>query len=86
MDVSHIIDPLNDRQREAVSAEPGPILVLAGAMGVQQMGLAQEIVNLAFAITLGALAVAGAIAFGIGGRDAAKTLVDDLMKSRRSGP
>ncbi len=31
MDVSHLIDPLNERQREAVSAEPGPILVLAGA-------------------------------------------------------
>ena len=31
MDVSHLIDPLNERQREAVSADPGPILVLAGA-------------------------------------------------------
>ena len=31
MDVSHIIDSLNDCQREAVSAEPGPLLVLAGA-------------------------------------------------------
>jgi DNA helicase-2/ATP-dependent DNA helicase PcrA len=31
MDVSHLIDSLNDRQREAVSADPGPILVLAGA-------------------------------------------------------
>ena len=31
MDVSHIIDPLNDRQREAVSADAGPLLVLAGA-------------------------------------------------------
>ena len=31
MDVSHLLDSLNDRQREAVSAEPGPILVLAGA-------------------------------------------------------
>jgi DNA helicase-2/ATP-dependent DNA helicase PcrA len=31
MDVSHIIDPLNERQREAVSADPGNILVLAGA-------------------------------------------------------
>jgi DNA helicase-2/ATP-dependent DNA helicase PcrA len=31
MDVSHLIDSLNDRQREAVSAEPGPILILAGA-------------------------------------------------------
>ncbi len=31
MDVSHLLDSLNDRQREAVSAEAGPILVLAGA-------------------------------------------------------
>ena len=31
MDVSHILDELNDRQREAVTAEPQPILVLAGA-------------------------------------------------------
>ena len=31
MDVSHLIDPLNNRQREAVSADPGHILVLAGA-------------------------------------------------------
>ncbi len=31
MDVSHLIDSLNEHQREAVSAEPGPVLVLAGA-------------------------------------------------------
>ena len=31
MDVSHIIDSLNDRQRAAVTAEPQNILVLAGA-------------------------------------------------------
>jgi len=31
MDVSHILDALNDAQREAVAAEPGPMLVLAGA-------------------------------------------------------
>ncbi len=31
MDVSHIIDSLNDRQRAAVTADPKPILVLAGA-------------------------------------------------------
>lgn len=48
------------------------------------MNLAQEIINLAFGITLGAVAVAAAIAFGIGGRDAAKNLVDDFAKSRRN--
>jgi len=31
MDVSHILDSLNDPQREAVSAEARPLLVLAGA-------------------------------------------------------
>lgn len=31
MDVSHILDGLNDAQREAVTAAPGPMLVLAGA-------------------------------------------------------
>ena len=31
MDVSHIIESLNDHQRAAVTAEPKPILVLAGA-------------------------------------------------------
>jgi len=31
MDVSHLIDSLNEAQREAVSAEPGHLLVLAGA-------------------------------------------------------
>jgi DNA helicase-2/ATP-dependent DNA helicase PcrA len=31
MDVTPILDPLNDAQREAVSAPPGPVLVLAGA-------------------------------------------------------
>jgi len=31
MDVSHILDPLNDAQREAVTAAPGTVLVLAGA-------------------------------------------------------
>jgi len=37
-------------------------------------------VNLAFALTLGSVAVAAAIAFGLGGRDAAKTLTDEWTK------
>ncbi|GAB4182870.1 MAG: DNA helicase II [Wenzhouxiangellaceae bacterium] len=31
MDISHLIDPLNDAQRQAVTAEDGHVLVLAGA-------------------------------------------------------
>jgi hypothetical protein len=51
------------------------ILVLAGAMALREMGLANEIITIAFGLLLGAIAVATAIAFGIGGRDmAADTL------------
>ncbi|HEY9688508.1 MAG TPA: mechanosensitive ion channel [Coleofasciculaceae cyanobacterium] len=47
------------------------IIVLSGAMALQQMGIAPDIVNLAFGLILGAVAVASAIAFGLGGRDVA---------------
>ncbi len=56
------------------------ILGLVLAMGLKAMGIADNIVNLAFALTLGSVAVAGAIAFGLGGRDAAKTLTDKWTK------
>ena len=52
------------------------ILVLAGAMALRQMGLANEIITLAFAFLIGAIAVASAIAFGIGGRDAAHEVLE----------
>lgn len=39
------------------------------AMGLRAMGLADDIVNLAFGLTLGAVAVA--LSFGLGGREAA---------------
>ena len=47
------------------------ILGLVIAMGLRAMGIADEIVSLAFGLVLGAVAVAVALAFGLGGRDAA---------------
>ncbi len=47
------------------------ILGLVIAMGLRAMGLANEIVNLAFGLTLGAIAVTVALSFGLGGREAA---------------
>ena len=47
------------------------IVALALAMGLQQMGLGEQIVGLAFGLLLGAAAIAAAIAFGLGGRDLA---------------
>jgi len=52
------------------------VLMLVGAMGLRQMGLANEIINLAFGLSIGAVAVAAAIAFGWGGRHAAGRYVE----------
>lgn len=52
------------------------ILGLVLAMGLRAMGLADNIVNMAFGFTLAAVAVAAALAFGLGGRDAAKRVAD----------
>jgi len=50
------------------------ILGLVLAMGLKAMGLADNIVTMAFGFTFGAVAVATALAFGLGGREAASQL------------
>ncbi|MCK5895262.1 MAG: mechanosensitive ion channel [Cocleimonas sp.] len=52
------------------------ILGLVLAMGLRAMGLADNIVNMAFGFTIGAVAIAASLAFGFGGRDAAKKVAD----------
>jgi hypothetical protein len=56
------------------------IVVLAVAVGVGQMGLAKEIIALAFGILFGAIALAAALAFGIGGRETAGRLFDSWVR------
>jgi hypothetical protein len=63
----------------------GAILVFAGAMALRQMGLANEIVNLAFGLLLGAIAVAGALAFGLGGREVAARQLERWVPSEEPG-
>ena len=60
------------------------ILVLAGAMGLRQMGLANEIINMAFGLVLGAIAVAVAVAFGLGGREIAARELEEWLRSVKS--
>lgn len=52
------------------------VIGLVIAMGLRAMGIADSIVNLAFGLTLGAVAVAFALAFGLGGREAAGKLLE----------
>ncbi len=59
------------------------ILALVIAMGLRAMGIADDIVNLAFGLTLGAVAVAFALSFGLGGREAAGKLMDHWLARLR---
>ncbi len=60
------------------------IIVLVGAMALRQMGLANEIISLAFGLLLGAIALAAAIALGIGGREIAARELEGWIQSIRS--
>jgi hypothetical protein len=62
------------------------ILFLVTAMALAEMGLARDIVNLAFGLLLGSLAVAGALAFGLGGRQTASRILERWEQSRASRP
>ena len=52
------------------------IIALFTAIGLTFMGLADQIVMMAFGLILGAAAVATALAFGLGGRDAAARVLE----------
>lgn len=60
------------------------IVALSIAMGLSFMGIATEIVTIAFGAILGAVAIAAAIAFGIGGRDTAHEVLQDWKKGTDS--
>lgn len=59
------------------------IVGLVIAMGLRAMGIADDIVNLAFGLTLGAVAVAVALSFGLGGREAAGRQMEHWLSRLR---
>jgi hypothetical protein len=61
------------------------IIFLAVAMGLRTMSIANDVVNLAFGLMLGAAAVAVALAFGLGARDVAGRQVEGWIRQLRSG-
>lgn len=56
---------------------PGLILAIGMFMMLNQLKIAQEIVTITYAALLGMLALAGALAFGLGGRDVAAQMLSD---------
>ena len=59
------------------------IIGIVLAMGLRAMGIADDIVNLAFALSLGSVAVAVALSFGLGGREAAGEQMAYWLKNLR---
>jgi hypothetical protein len=73
----------NENARGLANLAQTAIIVLVIAMGLRAMGIADDIVNLAFGLTLGAVAVAVALSFGLGGRDAAGRQMEHWLSRLR---
>jgi mechanosensitive ion channel-like protein len=58
------------------------VIAIAAVMALEQLGLATAVVVTAFAIAFGALMLGLAIAFGLGGRDAARQLLEQQFKAQ----
>jgi hypothetical protein len=59
------------------------VIAIGVVMALEQVGLATSVVLAAFAITFGALMLGLAIAFGLGGRDAARSLIEEQLRAKR---
>jgi small-conductance mechanosensitive channel len=67
----------------AASALPALVMVIALFMILEQLKIAEDIVRIAFAATMFALALGLALAFGLGGRDLAGRLLEDGYRKGR---
>ena len=76
--IEGLISKNNEKMAGIAKIVKVAIYVVAGFMILSQLDLASTIVNIAFIATLAALAVAFALAFGLGGRDFAKKTLDKV--------
>lgn len=63
---------------------PALVMVIAVFMILDQLKIAPHIVNTAFAATMFAIALGLALAFGLGGRDVAKQMLEDAYAKGRA--
>jgi hypothetical protein len=59
------------------------IIILFSAMAIEQLGIARGIVVATFAISFGGVVLASAIAFGLGGKDMAKDILERRFKATK---
>jgi hypothetical protein len=61
------------------------VLVFAVTMAVHQLGVAEDFVLMSFALLFGALCLAAALAFGLGGREVASEIVRERYRKAKQG-
>lgn len=71
--------------RIAATVAPILILTIATFMALVQLELATQIVVATYVIVLGGIALGAALAFGLGGRDAAQKMLDGAYDKSREG-
>lgn len=60
------------------------VQLVAVAMALEQLGIAQHIVVVGFGITFGGIIMAAALAFGLGGKDLAKAFLERRLSHREA--
>ena len=76
----------NDKNKWVAKIARFAIWGLFISIGLNTMGIGEEIVNLAFMLSLGAAAIAFALAFGLGGREPARKIMDRWFNSKNDKP
>jgi hypothetical protein len=67
----------------AATVLPAVVMVIALFMILEQLEIAPEIVRIAFAATMGAIALGLALAFGLGGRSVAQRMLEEAYEKGR---
>ena len=58
------------------------VFIMATTMALELLGIGEDTVLIAFAVVFGGVVLALAIAFGLGGRDAAKGYIDKMLQEQ----
>lgn len=79
------VDPLDNRNRMLGEFARYTVLVFAVTMAIQQLEVAENFVLLAFGLLFGGLCLAFALAFGLGGREAASEIIRKSVRKVEEG-
>jgi len=79
--VKQSIDTIGSTSAKALSVlAKGTITFFTVLVVLNQLGVAQDLIRILFTGIVAMLAIAGGLAFGLGGKDHAKELLDELKK------